>query len=94
MPQEQPTTQDCGMGGPNDGISWLMQCGISDLFDPDIEGAVKDGCTHMLLSPFFSQSTELAPHAHFSVPKLLTFSRHVRHEDKPIPFGRRPPWLY
>jgi len=37
------------MGDPNDGIRWLMQCGISYLFDPDIEGAAKDGCTHMLL---------------------------------------------
>jgi hypothetical protein len=26
-----------------------MQCGIWDLFDPDIEGAAKDGCTPMLL---------------------------------------------
>src|SRR3989442_7266004 len=46
------------MGDPNDGICWLMQCGIWDLFDPDIEGAAKNGCTHMLLSPFFSSSPQ------------------------------------
>src|SRR5437879_11323030 len=46
------------MGDPNDGICWLMQCGIWDLFDPDIEGAVKNSCTHMLLSPFFSSSPQ------------------------------------
>src|SRR6266516_7897802 len=40
------------MGDANDGIGWLLQCGISYLFDPDIEGAVKDSCTHRLLSPF------------------------------------------
>ena len=39
------------MGDPNDGIGWLMQCGISYLFDPDIEGAAQNGCAHMLLSP-------------------------------------------
>jgi len=27
----------------------LKQCGIWALFDPDIEGAVKDSCTHMHL---------------------------------------------
>src|SRR5260370_9466239 len=37
------------MGDPNDGIRWLLQCGISYLFDPDIEGAAKDSCTHRLL---------------------------------------------
>src|SRR5947209_3786135 len=41
------------MGDANEGIGWLLQCGISYLFDPDIEGAAKNGCTHMLLSPFF-----------------------------------------
>src|SRR5437660_9957823 len=45
------------MGDANDGIGWLLQCGIWDLFDPDIEGAAKNGCTHMLLSPFFSSSS-------------------------------------
>jgi hypothetical protein len=35
----------------NDSIRWLLQCGISYLFDPDIEGAAKNGCTHMLRSP-------------------------------------------
>src|SRR5260221_9426966 len=42
------------MGDANDGIRWLMQCGISYLFDPNIERAVKNGCAHILLSPFFS----------------------------------------
>jgi hypothetical protein len=46
------------MGDANDGIGWLTQCGIWDLFDADIEGAVKDGCTHMLLSLFFSSSPQ------------------------------------
>src|SRR6266567_4028502 len=45
------------MGDANDGIGWLLQCGIWDLFDPDIEGAAKNSCTHMLLSPFFSSSS-------------------------------------
>src|SRR6266849_9847315 len=61
------------MGDPNDGIRWLMQCGIWDLFDPDIEGTVKDSCTHMLLSPFFSSSpqqrkTRATRHAHITSP--------------------------
>jgi hypothetical protein len=30
-------------------VGRLTACGIWDLFDPDIEGAGKDGCTHMLL---------------------------------------------
>jgi len=45
------------MGDANEGIGWLMQRGIWDLFDPDIEGAVKNGCTHMLLSPFLLMDT-------------------------------------
>src|SRR6266516_260569 len=44
------------MSDANDGIRWLLQCGISYLFDPNLEGAVKNGCTHRLLSPFFSSS--------------------------------------
>ena len=55
-PYTRPT--DAGMGDANDGICWLLQCGIWDLFDSDIEGAVKDRCTHMLLSPFFSSSPQ------------------------------------
>src|SRR5437588_10082415 len=42
------------MGDAHEGIGWLLQCGISYLFDPHIEGAVINGGTHMLLSPFFS----------------------------------------
>src|SRR5579864_2635071 len=42
------------MSDANDGIRWLLQGGIPYLFDPDIEGAAKNGCTHRLLSPFFS----------------------------------------
>src|SRR2546427_9345823 len=37
------------MGDANEGICGLLQCGISYLFDPDIEGAAKNGCTHRLL---------------------------------------------
>src|SRR2546427_9733874 len=74
------------MSNANDGIRWLLQRGISYLFDPDIEGAVINGCTHRLLSPFFS-STELAPHV--SGTSTATSSLEYRVFTVPAPYLSR-----